>query len=372
MTFQVIQMSPRTLSWWRDEKDNLDLDPVYQRKGHIWTDKHKQFLIDSILNGFDIPKLYMADFTFLTSELNIAKKRYAVIDGKQRLLAIFDFFEDRVTLPKGFIFSDDPDLILCGYSYSDLLKTYPKVARKFDNSSLTIMSVITDDESKINELFVRLNSSKPLTGAELRNAMVGTIPTMIRDLADHSFFKSKVKFSIARSQDKNAAAKLLLLEHRGSIIDTKKKQLDALLDEEDSPVDENCLNPHLDGVLEETLEDTETSDVTRSANRVKDVLDRMNSIFIDSDPLLRQQAQIVLIYWLVRSLKVSDLKYVRPFLLEFTEQRSSHTTGAYRDPEIARFELMARTSNDSYSIRDRYMIVLSRFQKFIESNRSKS
>src|SRR5882672_4433010 len=100
-------MPPRTLSWWRDEKDDIDLEPVYQRKGHIWSDIQKQYLIDSILNGFDVPKIYVADFTFLNSNLNQSKKKYAVIDGKQRLLAIYGFFDGQLTLARDFEYLDD-------------------------------------------------------------------------------------------------------------------------------------------------------------------------------------------------------------------------------------------------------------------------
>jgi hypothetical protein len=362
VSFQVIQMSPRTLSWWSDERDEIDLEPVYQRKGHVWNERQKQYLIDSILNGFDIPKLYVADFTFLNSELNTARKKYAVIDGKQRLLAIYDFFDDQLTLPKGFSYIEDNSLKLDGFSYSDLVKNHPKIARKFDNSSLTVMSVITDDDSKINELFVRLNTSKPLTGAEVRNAMGGKLPDIIRDLVAHSFFTSRIKFNVARSQDKNTAAKLLLLEHRGSIVDTKKRQLDALVMEATDTDD----TTEIEDVLIDVVEDTEDLDVERSAKRMKSVLDSLSNIFIEADPLLRQQAQIVVIYWLVRDLDKNVHTKVRPFLLEFEAERekAKQAPSGTADPEFSEYELMARTSNDAYSIRRRAQILQQRFEMF--------
>lgn len=375
MIFQVIPMPPKTLSWWLDEWEGIDFEPVYQRKGHIWSPGQKQFLIDSILNNFDVPKLYLADFTFLNSNLNVNKKKYAVIDGKQRLLAVHDFFNDKITLPRDFSLFDQPELRLSGFSYSDLVKNHPKVARKFDNASLTIMSVITDNESKINELFVRLNSSKPLTGAELRNAMVGNVPALIRDLASHDFFATRVRFNTNRSQDKNTAAKLLLLEHRGSIVDTKKQQLDTLIDElgdEDveavEAVDGSTTKAdrELVDALENVLEETENPSIERSSDRVRAVLDRMCHIFIPADPLLRQQAQIVVIYWLVRSFGEDELNSVRAFLLHFEAVRAANKAdGGGNDPELAEFELMSRTSNDASSIRVRHKILLDRFYSFL-------
>ena len=60
---------------------------------------------------------------------------------------------------------------------------------------------------------------------------MGAVPEIIRDLVTHSFFTTKIKFSTQRSQDKNLAAKLLLIEHRGQMVDTKKAHLDRLVGE---------------------------------------------------------------------------------------------------------------------------------------------
>jgi len=324
-------------------------------------------------------KLYVADFTFLNSELNVKKKKYAVIDGKQRLTAVYDFFNDQIVLPRGFIYQEDSSLQLAGYSYTDLQKNHPRIARKFDNASFTVMSVITDDESKINELFVRLNTSKPLTGAELRNAMTGRLPQIIRELIEHDFFTSRIRFSVTRSQDKNMAAKLLLLEHRGTIVDTKKTQLDALVTEADVLDDNESQDANVNGIedteigkeLIDTAAETENPDIERSAQRMKEVLTNLSAIFIQSDPLLRQQSQVVVIYWLVRELPKPQHDKVRPFLLNFErerqEQRSTQT-----DAELAEYELMARTSNDAYSIRKRYTIIRNRFERFLSTAPSSS
>ena len=93
------------------------------------------------------------------------------------------------------------------------------------------MRVITDDKSKINELFVRLNRSKPLTGAEIRNAMTGPVPEIIRVLVMRDMFKSCIRFPVKRGQDKNAAAKLLLFEHAEKMTETKRRNLDLFTEE---------------------------------------------------------------------------------------------------------------------------------------------
>jgi len=70
----------------------LDLNPDYQR-GNVWSDEQKVSLIESIFKNIDIGKFtiikrkYRKDFDFL----------YEVLDGKQRIIAVTEFFEGRFT-----------------------------------------------------------------------------------------------------------------------------------------------------------------------------------------------------------------------------------------------------------------------------------
>lgn len=105
----------------------------------------------------------------------------------------------------------------------------PEVAEEFDNFNLLVMSVSAQSERPINELFVRLNRSKALTGAEVRNAMSGPVPKVIRQIAKHEFFEVNVAFVVQRGQDLNAVAKILMFEHHEKLTETKKRNLDAFV-----------------------------------------------------------------------------------------------------------------------------------------------
>jgi hypothetical protein len=377
MVFRVTPHQAQTLSSWWDEKDDIDLQPIYQRRGRIWSTKQQQDLIDTIINGFDIPKLYVADFTVLNSPLNIGRKKYAVIDGKQRLTTIFDFFENKISLAKHFVFYDDPDLVLGGLSYQDLIESYPKIARKIGNYNLSVMSVITDDEQKINELFLRLNASKPLVGAEIRNAMQGEVPQLIRSLAAHPFWL-KTRFSKTRGQDLNTAAKLLLLEHAGTFVDTKKRQIDELVirANEVEALSRHTSDEALEAEEEDVsatterlyvaAEEAQTTDIDSAAKRVVSVLNSLMPLFMDNDDVLAQQAQIPVIYWLARDLPQQSLAVLRNFLVKFDEQRkhSRSQSVGQRDPIFLDFEIMTRTSNDQASIAGRYQILRRLFDMF--------
>lgn len=349
--FQVRPFETKTLSWWHSEKSNVDLAPVYQRRGHIWTAADKAFLIDSILNQYDVPKIYIADFTYTNTKLNKHNLPYAVIDGKQRFEAIYNFFDGNVVLAQDFIWTEEPALQLGGLSYKDLQASYPKVASKFANFNLTVMSVITDEEGKINDLFIRLNRSKPLTGAEMRNAMQGEVPPLIRKLVDHDVFKTRIKFTVARGQDKGAAAKLLLLEFRGKFVDTKKVQLDRFVKEATG---------------------SQASDLQSAAQQVESTLNSMALVFVPKDALLSSQGPVTLYYWFIRAHGSKHLGVIRDFLVKFSRERQENQRKVANaadgiDTELSRFDLLNRSPNDQGSLTGRYQILEKRFVAYLKT-----
>lgn len=364
---QVIQFEDAALAWWYQQRDELDMAPPYQRRGGLWNTRTRGLLIDSILNGYDIPKLYVADLSYVRFQEHVSlavlprkqNLRYAVIDGKQRFDAIFGFFENDLPLNSDFVYQDDPTVAVAGLRYGELRERFPLLARSFEQFRLTVMRVITDDEARISELFVRLNTSKPLTGAEVRNAMAGVVPILIRELADHDLFASRVRFDTQRGQDQNVAAKLLLIEfHGGFFVPTKKRELDRFVAEAaDSPEAE--------------------VDYERARERVNGVLDVMAGIFHERDWLLRSQGPLSLYYWLVREYGGVHSHAIRPFLSDFDEALRQ-TRAALRqginveaiDPELAFYNDLNRSTNDVGSLEGRYTILARRFARWVEGDRS--
>lgn len=338
--FSVRPFEARTLTWWSDERRNLDLAPAYQRKGRVWTEQGKAFLIDSVLNGYDIPKIYIADFTYFPSKLNVGRKSYAVIDGRQRFEAFFDFFDDRFSLSDGFVLLDDASLRLGGLTYSELKSRHPKIASKFENFNLHVMSVITDDEARINDLFVRLNSSKPLNGAEIRNAMGGQVPQLIRQIADHRFFTEKIAFNVGRKQDQNAAAKLLLLEYRGALVDTKKVNLDRF-------------------VREARL--AESTGVSAAAIRVIEVLDTVADCFMDRDPALKLATGLPVYYWYFRQNQVGAATVDRIRQFEDARRENKRIASSANESELDEglqvYDYFNRSPDDATSHERRYQVL---------------
>src|SRR5260370_24391819 len=175
------------------------------------------------------------------------------------------------------------------------------------------MSVITNSEALINELFVRLNRSKPLTGAEIRNAMAGPVSELARFLVGHELFRSSISFSKKRAQDKNAATKILLFEYNGRPVETKKASLNKF-------------------TVQARKEPK--AKVELPARRVVDTLDRMSEIFLPSDPLLRSAGVFPVYYWFIRENDTKRDQYVTEFLNAF--ERTSKANREYAsDPPLA-------------------------------------
>lgn len=348
-SFKISPHSPKTLVWWFNHRDEIDFDPPYQRRGRLWSNQDKAYLIDSIINGFDVPKLYLADFQFGQSQLNIAKLPYAIIDGKQRLEAVFDFFENTLTLNSDFRFRKDPSLKLGGLSLRDLRNSYGKVAEEFENASLDMMSVVAEDEADINEIFVRLNKSKPLTGAEVRNAVSGPVSDLIRVVASHSFFVENIRFAVKRAADLNAAAKILYFEYSKRPVATKKKNLDEFAAEE---------------------QDREKLEL--SGRRALDTLSVMGDIFIPRDPLLSSAGIVPVYYWFIRQTNEEYHDYIREFLVYFEKMRSNNRNeqkdnyGNDLDPSLTRFDTLNRSTNDQQSHSGRISILKSFFKEWID------
>lgn len=152
------------------DKENIDLNPSFQRR-NAWDTKKKSKLIESLLLGIPIPPLILAETK------NGNKTSYLVIDGKQRLLAIKQFYEDKPD-------SVYEPLKLTGLDILDRLngKTITEIKNdamvsffldNLDNQPIrTIIIRGWPNEEFLYTIFLRLNTgSLKLSPQELRQAL---------------------------------------------------------------------------------------------------------------------------------------------------------------------------------------------------------
>jgi len=160
-----------------DLQARIDPEAEYQR-GLVWSPSQQRLLIDSLLRGYDMPKLYFHKLP------EGGRFLYAVVDGKQRLTAMWRYLNDEFRLLRDSEFDGLGNL--GGKTWSEL----PRPAQdrlQFAKVTVSEIEEATDDE--VAELFLRLQRGEPLRAAEKRNAVLGPVRTFVATkLATHPLF----------------------------------------------------------------------------------------------------------------------------------------------------------------------------------------
>jgi uncharacterized protein with ParB-like and HNH nuclease domain len=152
--------------------------PDFQREKKLWSTPQKALLIDSILKDFDIPKLYF-------NQPDKKNDDFEVIDGQQRLWAIWDFFGDVYSVQ------------LNGGEKGDELKfsqladsKYKTIKNTIEKYKLQITVFEEADEDYLRELFVRLQWGLLLVTGEKLHAASGEMKRFVFDqLAKRNFIE---------------------------------------------------------------------------------------------------------------------------------------------------------------------------------------
>jgi hypothetical protein len=222
----------KALAWHSSIEENAP----YQREGAVWSTEQQQLFIDSLLNGYDVPKIYLHDLRGLQPT-----KVYAIVDGKQRLTTIWRFLRDELPLAIDYktIQSNVPDEArtapapVAGQRFTDLDPAWQSVLRATYLSVVLIQNATVDD---IEDLFARLNNGEPLNAAEKRNAIGGSAAALARELARHAFFTDRLPYGNDRYQHFDLATKVLVLEtaqreDASAVPDLHADRLDAFVRE---------------------------------------------------------------------------------------------------------------------------------------------
>ncbi|PIQ20428.1 MAG: hypothetical protein COW65_15010 [Cytophagales bacterium CG18_big_fil_WC_8_21_14_2_50_42_9] len=166
-------------------KENIDLDPKFQRRD-AWTSQAKSKFIESLILGLPIPQIILA-------EKKDAKGKYIVIDGKQRLLTIRKFFAEGANDEFKPLKLTGLSILnqLNGKTNADLMNN-PRFSQIIDQlQNQTIRTTVIKNwpnESFLFTVFLRLNTgSIKLSPQELRQALH---PGNFIDFADNFSIES--------------------------------------------------------------------------------------------------------------------------------------------------------------------------------------
>lgn len=133
------------LEW--NEKGQLQLSPKFQRKS-VWTDDARSFLMDTIISGKPIPKVFIRQTLNLTTRQSIRE----VVDGQQRLRTIISFINDEFTISKKH------NEKFGGYYFSQLHSIDEDIQSQILNYELAVDLLVNLPDKEILDIFSRLNS----------------------------------------------------------------------------------------------------------------------------------------------------------------------------------------------------------------------
>lgn len=171
------------------------LQPKYQRRRTGWPINAKTALIDTILNNYPIPPIYLRDYV-----TNKGKRRKEIIDGQQRISTITEFINDDFKLSK--VVSEEE---FAGQYFSEMPLNEQQ---KYEDFEVSFISIRGASDTDIISIFTRLNSySLPLNTQEKRNSKyAGELKTLVYEIASEyntfwTDFKILSENNIARMAD---------------------------------------------------------------------------------------------------------------------------------------------------------------------------
>jgi len=239
-----------------DKAGQLELNPRFQRRP-VWTDKAKSFLMDTILRGKPIPKI------FIRQKINVSTKTSTreVVDGQQRLRTILSFIKD------GFVVSKRQNLDHGGHLFSQLPEEVQAQVLAYE---VSVDLLINLPDPEVLDIFSRLNSyAVVLNEQEKINADHFGPFKALADKIGHKYYEYWTKQgiltakSIMRMQEVNLVADLLIAMLEGV---KSKKQIKKYYDAYESAFehDVDTLEQRFDAIISkiadlypEGLSDTE-------------------------------------------------------------------------------------------------------------------
>ena len=185
------------------ERPNISF-PEYQREKSLWSAEKKSLLIDTILEDIDIPKLYFN---------RTSNNNYEVVDGQQRLWAIWEFFGGEFNYKR--------------QKFSQLTSSQQSTIK---NYALQITVLDDADEAYLRKLFVRLQIALLLVTGEKLNAATGVIKDLVfDDLVSHHFIKGLKKLPPKRFSRQTLCAQICINSFMraklGSFVSTRYENL---------------------------------------------------------------------------------------------------------------------------------------------------
>lgn len=131
---------------WRDKRQ-LELSPKFQRKS-VWSDDARSFLMDTIIRGKPIPKIFMRQTINPVTKTSTRE----VVDGQQRLRTILGYVHDEFTISKKH------NQRFGGLKFSELITVDDSIQTELLSYEIAVDLLVNLPDAEILDIFSRLNS----------------------------------------------------------------------------------------------------------------------------------------------------------------------------------------------------------------------
>lgn len=276
---------------------SIALDKIYKRRDRyeipdwqrdqVWSLEKQRGLIDSILRGWKLPKFYVLS-------TGNSPETFDVVDGQQRLTAIWEFLDGEFELDAA------RSKEFGGESYQNLPDALSDAFDDYEIEFDVISDTATDADVK--EFFQRLQAGLPLSSSEKLNSIHSKLRDYSAKLAKHSFFAESTTVANRRHGYFDICSKVLTLEIEG--------------------VDSGLRFDEVSDVFKANGTFSASSAVGK---RVKHALDLLHTIFPTKSDFLRQRSMVQSVVTLVCHLSKAgiaeaDASILREYIEKFSTE----------------------------------------------------
>lgn len=181
---KYLNTTTRTISWFKKANDSneLQIKPPFQRNP-VWMTPQKQYLIDTIINGYPIPEIYMQEYVNENGN-----EKHIIIDGQQRIRASLDFIEGKFSL------DTEQTPSLANMTFDNLP---PEIKKAIYGYTFIIRLLPDMPDEEIRGIFQRLNRNVvALNAQELRQATYcGKFIRTVQIISDYGFWSTSGIFT---------------------------------------------------------------------------------------------------------------------------------------------------------------------------------
>ncbi len=310
-----MELRPRALDKLYKRRDRIEI-PDWQR-GAVWPPKKKQKFLDTILKEWHVPVLYFR---------KVGDETFECVDGQQRLITIWEFFDNKIPL------SQESQKSYGGPLYEDLK---PAISDKFDDFVLQVEEIEDATDDEVKELFQRLQLGTALNTPEKLNAIESGLRDFLRELTKHTFFKEKVAAQDTRYAHFDTCAKVAFLILKGIQPRMRFAELEKMF-----------------------RENINFSSGSTLGKKLKSLFDSMNKMFPAKTSTLRNRASIVSFCYLSAQIQDSgQLRKMEKRSGEFFEKFSHNLRSEVEKGKLATDgDLIAYQQAINYGTADRESI----------------